>query len=328
MDVDSPYRQQSATGSSGVTHSLSFDSPASSRRATEGSQPSASPDFGSFFCDSPSAPQLRGTVGALGRMNGTLSRRTSSPASPLESPSTSRPPSVASRMFEKTASTNVGGIFGGNGLSGRSMVSRRTQPYKRPILPPLVSNSTSDVPRVMSTASALPVLENGGQTCGSDLVAPGGPIMLGRRGAASMRRAYSVCDQGAQAVNHGSDPSDRESVDDSPCAGSRVVSHFEPGHPPALQSNGSGFRTVGHSSSFNGGCVPSGVAGSPFGQGMLGFGENEKDGKLLPCHRVKEDGLVRITPETVSRTSHRSTLLPKSFLQFSPTAPERDQWRL
>lgn len=40
---------------------------------------------------------------------------------------------------------------------------------------------------------------------------------------------------------------------------------------------------------------------SPYGAGGLpGFGDNEMDGKILPCHKVKEDGLVRITSETVS----------------------------
>lgn len=30
------------------------------------------------------------------------------------------------------------------------------------------------------------------------------------------------------------------------------------------------------------------------------FGDNESHGKILPCHRVKEDGLMRVTTETVS----------------------------
>lgn len=33
--------------------------------------------------------------------------------------------------------------------------------------------------------------------------------------------------------------------------------------------------------------------------GMPGFGDNEACGKILPCHRVKDDGLMRIKPETV-----------------------------
>lgn len=34
--------------------------------------------------------------------------------------------------------------------------------------------------------------------------------------------------------------------------------------------------------------------------GMPGFGDNEALGKVLPCHRVREDGLMRIKPQTVS----------------------------
>ena len=33
--------------------------------------------------------------------------------------------------------------------------------------------------------------------------------------------------------------------------------------------------------------------------GLGGFGDNESAGKLLPCHRVREDGLMRISPATV-----------------------------
>lgn len=34
--------------------------------------------------------------------------------------------------------------------------------------------------------------------------------------------------------------------------------------------------------------------------GLPGFGDNEAHGKILPCHRVTEDGLMRISPQTVS----------------------------
>ncbi|KAI0070358.1 hypothetical protein K474DRAFT_1608847 [Panus rudis PR-1116 ss-1] len=34
--------------------------------------------------------------------------------------------------------------------------------------------------------------------------------------------------------------------------------------------------------------------------GLGGFGDNEAHGKILPCHRVKEDGLMRITPKTLN----------------------------
>lgn len=38
-----------------------------------------------------------------------------------------------------------------------------------------------------------------------------------------------------------------------------------------------------------------------------GFGDNEAHGKILPCHRVKEDGLMRVNQQTV-RTVSFSTL--------------------
>ncbi|KZO95717.1 Rhodanese-like protein [Calocera viscosa TUFC12733] len=35
------------------------------------------------------------------------------------------------------------------------------------------------------------------------------------------------------------------------------------------------------------------------GQPFAGFAHNEQEGKILPCHKVKDDGLMRITPQTV-----------------------------
>ena len=39
--------------------------------------------------------------------------------------------------------------------------------------------------------------------------------------------------------------------------------------------------------------------------GLPGFGDNEAHGKILPCHRVREDGLMRITSKTVSGIAPR-----------------------
>jgi M-phase inducer tyrosine phosphatase len=38
-----------------------------------------------------------------------------------------------------------------------------------------------------------------------------------------------------------------------------------------------------------------------WGTGLGGFGDNEAHGKILPCHRVREDGLMRISCKTVRR---------------------------
>jgi len=37
------------------------------------------------------------------------------------------------------------------------------------------------------------------------------------------------------------------------------------------------------------------------GTGLGGFGDNEAHGKILPCHRVREDGLMRVSCKTVRR---------------------------
>lgn len=38
--------------------------------------------------------------------------------------------------------------------------------------------------------------------------------------------------------------------------------------------------------------------------GLPGFGDNEALGKILPCHRVREDGLMRVVPKTVTAFSY------------------------
>jgi M-phase inducer tyrosine phosphatase len=38
------------------------------------------------------------------------------------------------------------------------------------------------------------------------------------------------------------------------------------------------------------------------GAGMPGFGDNKAHGKILQCHRVMEDGLMRINAQTVRET--------------------------
>jgi M-phase inducer tyrosine phosphatase len=40
-----------------------------------------------------------------------------------------------------------------------------------------------------------------------------------------------------------------------------------------------------------------------WGMGLGGFGDNEAHGKILPCHRVREDGLMRINCKTVRHLS-------------------------
>ena len=111
-----------------------------------------------------------------------------------------------------------------------------------------------------------------------------------------MRRAYSVCDQNNNSLQESESEGD---IDNSPSVageyarrnGSRVVARVD-GSP--------GFKPMRSSIAITG--EESGASGkSPYGPGgMPGFGDHELEGKILPCHKVKEDGLVRITADTVS----------------------------
>lgn len=122
-----------------------------------------------------------------------------------------------------------------------------------------------------------------------------------------MRRAYSVCDQ-PTVPDISEDESEYEASPSNPMGmgrpgglragrkvgGSRLAPGVDgsPGMKPVRSSIAVPMAAADTAS-------PSRKAkrASP---GMPGFGDNEMDGKILPCHKVKEDGLVRITPATVS----------------------------
>ena len=55
-----------------------------------------------------------------------------------------------------------------------------------------------------------------------------------------------------------------------------------------------------------------------WGVGLGGFGDNEAFGKILPCHRVREDGLMRINCKTV-----RSLILVEIAVNNSKHAAQR-----
>jgi M-phase inducer tyrosine phosphatase len=114
-----------------------------------------------------------------------------------------------------------------------------------------------------------------------------------------MRRAQSVCDQPAKMdMSMSEEESEFEaspSVEYARRNGSRVVPRVDgsPGFKP-MRSSLAITSEVSASPS-------KGKKTSPYGSGGLpGFGDNEMDGKILPCHKVKEDGLVRVAPSTVS----------------------------
>ncbi|KAL1411333.1 m-phase inducer phosphatase [Vanrija albida] len=252
----------------GLGDSMDVDSP---RRVNQSPSMDGSPGLGSFFCESPAAPSAvppskRRTLVA------------SSPASPSSSPSTrrSRPDKVVSS----------GALLFGVGSRANTVASRRSVPYtKRPSLTPVAPADGSRA--TTSTTSAYPILYG-----------PPRGFGLPRVGPQTMRRAISVTDQHTP----GPDGSESESEFEASPSVNPTAAEYQRRHgsrPVLPRIDGSpGFKTAKSSSSST---APPPPLKSPYGPGGLpGFGDNEVDGKVLPCHKVKEDGLVRITPQTMT----------------------------
>ncbi|KAJ9109227.1 hypothetical protein QFC21_000556 [Naganishia friedmannii] len=263
-------------------------------------------DFGNLFCDSPSAPVTReaslgamrmaaaaaagGAAPKMGLRLSPLGTHSSSPASSVDSPSVARlAPTL--RGMEKAISVNAatGGLFGSSARFGIN-VTRRAQPYKRPQLATLTAN---DGAKLNSTASALSVLQNSGESMTNGFLAatnipPSVEGSLRRPNGLSMRRAFSVCDQANSSNAESFTANDTGS---SNASSGRVLSTIETSSSSALHPMIHGDRRLAAADAM--------AAAKPASPFALGFGANEMDGKILPCHRVKEDGLVRITHETL-----------------------------
>jgi M-phase inducer tyrosine phosphatase len=212
----------------------------------------------------------------------------------IDSPSNPRLGAGANpRLFEKSFSSGVLGMnsFYGNRVSS-NLASRRREPYnKRPLL--IATNTAHDMSVHTATASALPVMDG-------ESARPAAMFSLARAprpvGQPVMRRAHSVCDQPESSEGPSKCDIDEASRGTSGATG-RVVSHIETGTSGLQAIHHLGGRITpdnfGSSGDANAGKIPFAQAG------LLGFGANEIEGKVLPCHSVKEDGLVRVTRETV-----------------------------
>ncbi|KAK8861570.1 hypothetical protein IAR55_002392 [Kwoniella newhampshirensis] len=277
MDIDSPAVRSRRCSSK--SHSPAFSGAASF---------SGSPGLGSFFCDSPAAPSQAAPAKRRSLITG-------SPASPSSgSPSakrTSHGLGMTRPPLDKTASSSAM-LFGGN--RSNTLVSRRPQQFKRPTLGPLAAGSSNEAPqRTASAVSAFPILYGPPKpTLGQSGTFP-------RAAVAPMRRAFSVCDQN---MAHETEEDESEFEASPSMAGTQA----EYARRYGSRIDGSPGCKPGRASiaaSGEGVASPAGVKNkrpSPYGPGGLpGFGDNEMDGKILPCHKVKEDGLVRITPDTL-----------------------------
>ncbi len=215
----------------------------------------------------------------------------------VDQSSSPAPPSPSQRKFERFASTG-GALFKGNAKPmlpafGSSAISSGKR-SRRPTISALVSREGM----AESAHSAYPVMEDEKENIGR-LPPP--------------RRAFSAMIQAAPS----SDDADSESNDySSPAAhafakkqGLRVVRRRDGTDDFRPLTGASALRQtdfVAKASPLRKPASPAmlkAINESPstrwFQQGMPGFGDNEAHGKVLPCERVKEDGLMRIDCETV-----------------------------
>lgn len=296
------------------SHATIIESPSPSTLANEG--------LGSYFF-APQSPehiaeQLKGK-----RQSASSSSRQSLSSIFSNAPSTSPPSQEAqpkARTFEKAASSAiVPSMMGqrsssgsGSDQSSRSSLGKRSNPYsKRPSLAGL------------QTGSAFK----------SSFAAPSAP----RTTAPAPRRCQSAIDNSTAFIQAGEDISmmsgssfdanesllaDSSSPDVSNLMGRRFPDGFDASGSPIAPSArpkvprpgllrrpskddssplgyGMGKRKEGNGEIIVG-QSPMAI-GSPYGagEGLPGFGASEREGKVLPCHNVKDDGLMRITPDTL-----------------------------
>ncbi|WWC68646.1 uncharacterized protein I206_102577 [Kwoniella pini CBS 10737] len=281
MDIDSPAiksRRPSSQQSPTFSGAASF---------------SGSPGLGSFFCESPAAPAAQAPAKRRSLVTG-------SPASPSSgSPSAKRTSLGLTRpALDKT--TSSGAMLFGGGRSS-TVAARRNPMFKRPALGPLSAGPSGDGgARTASATSAFPILYAPPKTT----LGGGSSGTFPRSAMAPMRRAYSVCDQNKMHEME-EDESEYEASPSMAGTQAEYIRRYGPRAVPKVDGS-PGFKSVRASIATSGQGITSPAASkgkqkiSPYGPGGLpGFGDNEMDGKILPCHKVKEDGLVRITPDTL-----------------------------
>ncbi|PWN50342.1 hypothetical protein IE53DRAFT_101095 [Violaceomyces palustris] len=242
----------------------------------------------------------------------------STSSSPISSPSNRAPapkrPTLGNRTFEKTHSAAVvpiNGSFSGTS-SSRSLLGKRPNPY-------------SKRPSVLQDSRAL-------KSANSVLGSSGGAAT--RVAVAPLQRCNSAIDDfgtisdAPAKLRSGSDRLGPRSPERKPCNltsfgensdhnGSPVAPssriRTRPGmlrRPSKDDSSPLGYGTgIRRSGSRTDDLSTEGInleelpmlTSSPYsGEGMPGFGTSEKEGKILPCFTVKNDGLMRITPKTLT----------------------------
>ncbi|TKY90507.1 hypothetical protein EX895_000505 [Sporisorium graminicola] len=292
-----------------------------------------------YFFD-PMSPEKLGSVLGMPPAEGhnllaAMSNTAASPgvsSPPASSPCTRMPPpkrttSLGTRAFERASTIAVvprvaSGSSSSSGVGAlRTSLGKRANPYvKRPSL-------TNDRPAVKS---AYPVLGISGQT--NRVVRPTAPAP--RRCFSAFDQSSVLGGTGASAGPSKLGVNAYSGSVDSPVSPDRRRSQLS-GHSEVTDANGSpiapamrtrarpGFLRRGSKDdssplAYGTGLKRSGSRGndtmmddlalgdpayanSPASaESLPGFGASEKEGKVLPCFNVKDDGLMRITPHTMT----------------------------
>ncbi|CBQ67678.1 related to M-phase inducer phosphatase [Sporisorium reilianum SRZ2] len=291
-----------------------------------------------YFYDPLSPEKLASRLGMASEAPSLLAAMSSTAASPgvssppASSPCTRMPPpkrttSLGTRAFERANTVAVvpRAVSGASSSSGvgalRTSLGKRANPYvKRPSL-------TNDQPAIKS---AYPVLGVSGQT--SRVVRPTAPAP--RRCFSAFDQSSVLGGAAASAPTSKLGVNSYSSSVDSPVSPDRRRPQLS-GHGEVTDANGSPIAP-GTRARARPGCLRRGSKDdtSPlaYGTGMKrsgsrgndtmmddlaladpaytnspasaeslpGFGASEKEGKVLPCFNVKDDGLMRITPHTMT----------------------------
>lgn len=264
-------------------------------------KPATQTDYTNLFFDH--ASPMRPNMHLPKKRRSVSPERVSYEESPQAASSSPAPPSPSQRKFERFHSTGIGaGVLSRksskstlSGLSHGSLVASKR--LRRPTISAIVKSE--NVPP-NSVHSAFPIMESH-QSASENESAPPMP-----------RRALSAM---VPPTNFGSFLSGIEdtSSDD-------ISANLDDMSSPAAQAHAKrqSMKTIRRRDGkedfrpFTGGIAPadqetksrsSAYNASPskfLGAGLPSFGDNEAHGKILPCHRVKEDGLMRINSKTVS----------------------------
>ena len=265
MDVDTSYMAESAP----TLPPVDFQSSAPSNGFSDFFFESLSPRRNSL--DTPQKPNMAKKPRSLSpdTSRHILSEATSSPAPP--SPSEAK----RDRMVAKGA--------GKPGLLGLGAPSGGSNRPRRPVLSELV-------PPASGAQSAYPLLSAQGL---DDERRPSGNPMP-RRAVSAMLPPASFLAAAESDSSFDADGPDMSSPAQAYAARQRVRTiRRRDGTDDFRPLTGASAMVMKESPSVQRYLAP----------GLPGFGDNEAHGKILPCHRVREDGLMRITPQTVGSAS-------------------------